>query len=700
MPRADPKPSVVNKRGQDIVVTAQRRRENLEKTPIAVTALTSAMLQQRGVVKLENIASSTPSLNISPVTASPNAIMISMRGALEQNGGTITSESPVAIYIDDVYQSRLSAANFDLADISRIEVLRGPQGTLYGRNSMTGAIKLITRQPDGSKWYDGDISYATFEEVKAKASIGVPLGDHLALAASGFYDNRNKGWEYDEVTNRRVGVFKRYGGQVSLGIYDVPGLEAVLTGRYSAGLSDGQYYIPMNLTTGGNASGGFYNTRTPRQPDGDTRQKSVSLHLGYDIGGVKLRSITAYQHLSDYWALDFSGGYDSPFTGTTIAGFFRSSDGKQHQFTQELQALGTAFDGRMNWIVGAFYYDEKAQQSFLHDDLAAFFLTYGPSSFRTTSTSLAGYAQADYKVFDHLTASAGIRFTRDRKRFDGLSPSAPGLAAPLVASAFRTNANVWTPKFNLQWDISPTAMVYGTVSRGYRAGGFNSLVIADPAHFGYPYKPESVWSYEAGFKIQPFNRRARLNVAAYTENLSDLQTLRDAGGGSFITENAAESRIWGVEWEASVNPVRGLSFYFSGAYTGDKYTKLDPATQAAQLGVKHLAMVSRWQYQLGGSYDMPLGNIGSLSLAADYNYRGPFFTQPALYAQSKVRASEITNGSITYKTPEDKMELYVQATNLFNIKRYNSALVFIPGVFGELYPIEPRVVRAGFRFKF
>jgi len=133
----------------DIVVTAQRREQSLDKTPIAVSAFSTAMLQDRVVTQLNDLTANVPGLKILPVTASPNAIQISMRGAFEQNGGSITSESPVAIYIDDVYQSRLSGANYDLADIVRVEVLRGPQGTLYGRNSMTGAIKLITRQPDG-----------------------------------------------------------------------------------------------------------------------------------------------------------------------------------------------------------------------------------------------------------------------------------------------------------------------------------------------------------------------------------------------------------------------------------------------------------------------------------------------------------------------------------------------------------------------
>ncbi|MBB5687219.1 TonB-dependent receptor [Sphingobium boeckii] len=685
----------------EIVVTAQRREESLQRTPVAVSAFTATMLEQRGVTKLENIAASTPGLNITPITASPNAIMISMRGALEQNGGTITAESPVAIYIDDVYQSRLSGANYDLADIVRVEVLRGPQGTLYGRNSMTGAIKLITRQPDGKTWLNTDVSYASFQETKAKVSVGGPVTDHIAVAASAFYNQRGKGWQYNEVLDKRVSTFKKYGVQLAVGLYDIPGVEAVLTGRYVAGLSDGQHYAPLDLTTGGNLAGGVYNTRTPRDDaDGDNRQKSVSLRLGYDVGDITIRSITAYQEMKDNWALDFSGGYDSPFTGTTIAGFFRSSAGKQNQFTQEFQALGKAFDNRLNWIVGAFYYKEKASQSFLNDDLAAFFLTYEPSVFDTTSKSLAFYAQADYEIIDDLKVSVGIRHTNDKKTFDGLSPTAPGLGAPLAASLTGTKADVWTPKVNIQYNFTPDIMAYATVSRGYRAGGFNSLVIADPANFGSPYAPEFAWSYEFGLKAQTANRKAYLNIAAYHEQLSDLQTLTDCGNGCFTIQNAAKAKVQGIEWEGGLKPVTGLSLFVSGAYTFDKYQKLDPGSQAALNGATRLPMISRWQYQFGGSYEIGLGDAGSVMLAADYNYRGRFNTQVPLYTFSEVKAIDRGNASITYTTADKHLDIYLQATNVTNSKDYVSALVFIPGVFGTLYPAEPRIWRGGFRYKF
>lgn len=680
----------------DIVVTAQRREQNLQDTPIAISAFSEEMLEARGVTDVINIAASTPGLYISQGTASPSTLQIAMRGALEQNGGTITSESPVAIYIDDVYQSRLSAANYDLADIERVEVLRGPQGTLYGRNSMTGAIKLITRQPNGNHWLNMDVSYARFQEVRAKVSGGAPLTGNLALAASAFYDNRDEGWQYNETLDKDVSKFRRYGAQLALGLTNIDGLEAVVTGRYIKSDSDGQHFLPIDITSPTfEPALPFYHTRTPREANGDNEQYSVSLKLGYEIGNLTLRSITAYQHMEENWALDFAGGYVFP-NGAIDVGFFRNSDGEQRQFTQEFQLLGKLLDNRLNFILGAFFFDEKASQATRGDLLPPFGASFLPASLDTRSKSTAFYGQVDYEIVPRLTASVGLRYTHDTKSFEGTTQNF--FLPELVDVASSIKANVWTPKFNLQWEFGDGGMVYATVAKGYRAAGFNSLVIADPVNYGAPYRPEFAWSYEVGLKLDAFDRLLRMNVAAYHQELSDLQTLADAGGGSFIIQNAAKAQVRGVELEATLNPVRGVSLFGNLTYTDDKYKELDPSTQAAIAGADRLPLISRWQYQVGGTIDIPLGE-GALVLAADYNHRSPYFSLVNLAPSSRQKSIGRANGSITYKAPGDKFEVYAQATNLFDSKDWFASAEFIPGVFGYKIPLEPLVWRVGFRYK-
>jgi iron complex outermembrane receptor protein len=680
----------------DIVVTAQRREQSLQKTPIAITALTTQTLQVRGITNVLAVANATPGLYLSHGTSSPSAIQISMRGALEQNGGTVTSESPVAVYIDDVYQSRLSAANYDVADIVRVEVLRGPQGTLYGRNSMTGALKLVTRQPDGTTWLNTDVSYARFNEGKIKVSAGAPIGPHLAVAASGFFDQRGDGWIYDTALKQNVGTFRHYGGQVALGLTNIDNVEAVLTGRYMRSESDGLYNQPVNAVTL-KPLANFYQTNSPEAALGNDTTKSISLKLGYDFGGIKLRSITAYQTLDQVSGYDFSGGYTVPATKALVAGDYTTIHANEYQVTQEFQALGHAINDRLHYIVGAYIYYEHARANKLIQ-LNAFGLTYPPDHILTTSNSVAFYGQADYELIDGLTASAGVRYTHDHKNFDGTTPNGAFGAETPVSD--QTKANVVTPRFNLSYQITPHAMVYGTVARGYRAGGFNSLIVANPKLFGTSYKPETAWSYEVGAKFDAFDRKLRVNADAYWEDLSNLQTLASAGGASFAIQNAAAATVKGLEAEITFNPFKPLNLFATIARTYKNYDKLDPTSQAAQAGATQLPLVSKWQGDFGGSYDFALARDSSIQFAADYNYRSRYFAFVTLAPYSRVASVGRANMTVTYKPPGDKWELYFQDTNVFGSKDLYTANAFIVNVIAYRLVMEPSIWRIGARLKF
>lgn len=684
--------------GDDIVVTAQRREQSLQETPVAVSAFNSTMLQERGVTDVINIAASTPGLYISQGTASPSTLQIAMRGALEQNGGSITSESPVAIYIDDVYQSRLSAANYDLADIERVEVLRGPQGTLYGRNSMTGAIKLITRQPNGQTWVKVDASYARFNEVRVKTSVGVPLSDTIAFAGSAFYDERFKGWQYNETLRKDVSTFGRWGAQLAFGVTGVDKLEAVLTGRYINSKSDGQHFLPLKENFGETPATDpalpFYHTRTPAEGKGDNESWTASLRLGYELGAVTLRSVSAYQDMTERWALDFAGGYSGAPTAPVTVGFFRDASARQHQFTQELQLLGKGLEDKLNYIFGFFYFDEKAYQATKGDIFVTFPAV--PSDYEVKARSLAGYGQVDWEFVPTVTASVGLRYTNDDKTFFGRTPDSAGT---LYTLRYGVKANVWTPKFNLQWKPSDNAMVYGTVAKGYRASGFNSLNTGDPANFGLPYAPETAWSYELGAKFDAFDRALQVNLAAYYARLTNLQTLAfGPAPGSFLFQNAAKAEVKGIEVETTIRPTSWANFFANLAYTDDKYLELSANSQAGQAGATHLPLISRWQYQVGGTITVPAGE-GSVDLSADYNYRSSYHSLVSLAPASLNPAIGRVNATATYKLPGERWEVYVQGSNVFGSKDWFASAEFVPGMFGYKIPLEPGLWRVGFRYK-
>jgi len=680
-------------RVEEVVVTAQRRSENLQNTPVAVTALTSASLATRQLNKVENLSSSVPSLLIQQVTASPSAIAIDMRGDAELSGGLITSESPVALYIDDVYQSRLSAANIELGDLERIEVLRGPQGTLYGRNSMTGAIKFITRQPDGSEWLNGELGYGSFGDKRAQFSVGTPIGPHLGLAVSGLFTDTD-GWQHDTTLDRTVGKMTNEALRASLGLVDTGPFTAVLRAGYVHTYGDGQYFTPTNPDTG-----------APLLPYGDTAspypsaahlvETSQSLTLGYRIGQLTLRSITALAQTSDYWTLDFSGGFN-PFPGApTEAGFDRDNVAHQHQITQEFQAVGDAFEGRLHYIGGLFFFDESAHEAitdtFGADTVAPYPVSLLPTSFTTTSRSYAAYGQADFKVTDKLTLTGGLRYTDDQKHFNGAIQN--GFAFPFVygSDVTKLSDNVWTPKFTAQYQVSDTLLTYATISRGYRAGGFNGLAVASTSVFGLPYQPETAWSYEAGAKMEFWDRRARLNAAFYYEQLDNLQQTVITSGGSAQTENAAQAHVYGLELEGTVTPVKDLTLFSNLTLTNDGYDELNPDTSAAQAHATQLPLVSHVQAQVGGTWRITPEVLrgGAFILASDFAYRSSHYSDAAETVVGFIQPSERLNASVTWQLAGGHWSVTAAGKNLTDEHHYYDGIALIPGLFGGKLPLEP-----------
>jgi iron complex outermembrane receptor protein len=674
----------------DLVITAQRREQDLQNTPVAVSALGAEQLAQQQISQVENLSRAVPSLFIKQVSASPSALAIALRGAQDLTGGIVTSESPVGLYVDDVYQSRLSAANFNLADIERIEVLRGPQGTLYGRNSMTGAVKFVTRQPDGKTWFTAEGAVGSYKKEQAKITGGGAISDHWAGAFSAMYGSQG-GWQRHNITGARIGNSYAWGLHGALGLIDAGPWEIKLSATYETTESDGQHFTPVD-NAGKELSGGYGAHLSPADANGDNRRGSVSAHVGYDFGDFKLRSITAYNTLDDDWTLDFTGGAFLFAPTTPLTGFLRRTNATSQQFTQEFQALGET--DRLNWIVGAFYFQEDAKQV-LNDTFGpglfgATAFTLLPTSMWIDSKSYALYGQADYKLTDALTATAGLRVGKDDKRFNGVIQN--GFTFPLTSARVSTGqeATVTTPKVSLQYQVSDDVMLYATIARGYRSGSFNGLMIADPSLYGAPYDPEYNWSYEAGAKTEFWERRAKLNLAAFTQKISDLQesALRN---GSNITENAAKATISGVEAEFAVTPARGLNLFANLAYTDARYDELGPNTSAAQAGATALPLISKWQGQVGGAWKVePTAFAGwALTLAGDYAFRSRWYSEATNGAIGLVDSVGQANASLALSSPDDHWTVALEGKNINNQKYYISCAVFISGVANWCQAVDP-----------
>ena len=687
----------------DIIVTAQRRDSRLQDTPIAVSAFSDDTLTERQVARTQDLAASVPSLYINNVSAGPTAVTVILRGAGEQVGGLATSESPVGLYLDDVYLARLSSANMELADVERIEVLRGPQGTLYGRNTMTGGIKIVTRRPTDELWARGSIGYGAFHQLRLSAALAGPLGSGVGASASGYFTNRD-GYFNNLGADPRRGDRQTYGGRLALATLSDGPLSASLSLFYARDVNDGITPTPVSPTAPFAPLTGVYNvTRSPIKAYGDNRQAGLIGKISYDLGNVTINSITGYVDTSDDWSLDFSGGFRNS-SGNIVAGFFRQSASDQWQFSQELQAQGTGIDDRLNWILGLYYFREEASQtlsdSFGTGVFGPFPVALLPSIFDLSTESYAAFGQASLEVAPALTVTAGLRYTHDSKTFDGQIQN--GLATFPPVYATRTNAASWnslTPHFGIDYHLNDDVMAYATVSRGFRAGGFNGLAVANTAVFGAAYDPETVWAYEAGLKTQLFDRRMTANILYFRNELNDLQQNVQIGAASTRTENAADATVQGVELELNARVNDQLSLYASGSLLFDDYTRLVPTSQAALNGATRLPMVSKVQTQIGFAWRQPVDDAFVFLINGDWSHRSNRFAEAANQPLGHLPSFDRINGGIGFETLDGTWQLMFTARNIANSEDYYSALGLIPGLIAVRFHEEPRSYMITLRYR-
>lgn len=347
---------------EEVVVTAERRAGNLQSTPIAVSAFTSDQLDKRQATETLELADNVPNLVLYTGVSNPGMVNLYMRGAGEQIGGLVTSESAVGLYVDDVYNARLSAANFDLVNIERIEVLRGPQGTLYGRNSMTGAIKVVTREADGEAWSKVAVGYGSFNEHTVRAGGGFSLiDDVLAATLSAQYRDQDEGWLYNRALNERRGVREVTSFRTKLSYLGSETFKATLSAYYSDDVNDGLTAVATNSDTLEVQTGDWHTVQSPSHSAGLTEQFTATLDLEWDLGGASLRSISSYIEIDDEFRFDLSGGVEVA-PDTFVALIDRSSVASSWQFSQELQLNGSAMNDKLDYIVGAYAFMEQSDQ--------------------------------------------------------------------------------------------------------------------------------------------------------------------------------------------------------------------------------------------------------------------------------------------------------------------------------------------------
>lgn len=716
---------------EEVLVTAQKRTESLQDTPISMQVVAGSELLARTSSDVSQIAEFTPNLEFdatSPISGSSNAAVIFIRG-IGQTDFVLTSDPGVGIYLDGVYIARAMGGVLDLMDIAQIEILRGPQGTLFGKNTVGGAISVTTKKPSSEPEFEAGITVGDEGRLDGMLSFNYPLNDDSlffrgSLATrnrDGYGDRLQTGetmgsvnsdtfrgsllWQANEDLEFTLAV------DVTQADEDLPATKLLmadptiggtsnLAGLYNLfsllGWVDGPAYNDSWLTEGNYESNGT-------APVGsETDVWGLSLAAQWDVSELTLKSITAYRET------ETSFGRDTDHSPISILHTANQMD--LEQFSQEFNLSGQAFDSRLDWLVGAYYFSEKGRDivdvALIPDVFAADsaqaagpgngvgFLGISLPEFSVhgdieiDNTSLALYFHNTFAITDRLSTTFGVRYTDEEKK------TLLDIIQPTTGNRLVQNQNAdqdfddFSPRIGLEYSWSDDVFSYVSYSEGFKSGGVVSRYVAarqDPIVF----EPEEVKSYEIGFKSELLGRRLRLNAAAFFTDYSNIQ-VTVFNGIVPETRNAAEGEVAGAELDFTALITDKLVFSGGVGYMDAEFTKLDdPDDGALEVSLEHkFVNTPELSTNLSLEYTLPISSAGDLELRADYSYRDKI-ANDAVNTPKLIEGSlELWNARAAFMSADGHWEIAVFGRNLTDELYLTSGLSttsfgIIEGIYGR-----------------
>ncbi|WEK44063.1 MAG: TonB-dependent receptor [Candidatus Sphingomonas colombiensis] len=618
----------------DIIVSAQRREQNLQEVAASVTAFDSANLQAQAVQNLTDLNSKVPNVVLAPVGAYPYASAFFIRG-LGFADVESTFEPAVGVEMNGVYLARNSGALQDFFDIESVEILRGPQGTLYGRNTIGGVVSVRTKRPGDTFGAEALLTFGDRGRREARVAIESPLNDVFAVRASMMYKNYD-GFNYDATTGKKVGNNEVWSGRVTLVAKPTDNLQATLIGDFDRERGSGAAF--RNASLPGNV---YYNfspdtgTPTPVVPAGNSDPRNpyvvygntplfanldtwgLTFDVEYDLGGAKLTAITGYR--------EFKDRVQSDYDASALNFFAALRDQRHEQFSQEVR-IASSGKNSLDYVIGGYFMHQSynitnTQSGIIYGGLSV------PQIASQSNSAYAAFGQLDYHLTDALTLTAGGRYSYEKKRFTN---------RPLFYPNSMTYNGDWSnfsPKLGVSYQIDPNVLAYFTWSKGFRSGGFNGRAASFTS--AGPYNAETVSSFEGGLKTELFDKRVRLNVAGFSSTYSNMQVgtqgLTSGGVYESIVTNAAKARIDGIEAELQYVLGGGFRLNANGSWLHARF--ISNFTDLTSDGINNptdnkdlpLAYAPKWSGSMGLFYDHEI-SFGRMSGSVNAVYMDDIYT--------------------------------------------------------------------------
>jgi len=729
---APPGSDGVDANGEVITVTARRTEENLQRVPAAVTAFSERSLERIQAQDPTGLQGAVPNLNIVQGRGSSNATNIFIRG-IGQPDALQTFDPAVGVYVDGVYYSRIRGTQFDLLDLQRVEVLRGPQGTLYGKNTIGGALSFVTRRPGNELRGHVTATYGSYNQMELRGAVSGPVAEGVSLGLALLHAQRD-GYVEDAVLDRDYNDKNTEAVRATIALNPASNVRIDIAADYSrddAHMTVGQPQNSLTYLIGGGTAlalplnpttYNFTGRTTPGLPNStQLKHWGMSMNAAIDVTDeLTLRSITAYRDLAtdDYVDIDA--------TQLEFGDVFVGVD--QNQLSQEFQLAYTG--ERVTAVAGLYYLREHivSHQEAYADDLVGPLLG-NPTFLRTVDDDLvtksyAAYANLSFAITPEFRLSAGARYTNENKEY--FRTTSTFSSSPLLTSVvpFTFNAqDSWedfSPMATLDYQFGQNVMAYARIATAFKSGGFNGR--ANSVAERTQYEPETVVSYELGLRTTIANQ-LRLNLTAFYNDYRDFQARVSGTGLDPVTNlpspvlsviNAGALGIKGFEIEAAWTPLPGLLLDSQIGYLHAEYDEFDDVRfPGGSRAFQRPAFAPRWTVRLGAQYEANMGESGFLTVGGQMRYRSTTaLAVDNTYFVAGVGTTTPVDGlfqegfglfdaRIVYESPDRRWNLGVYGQNLFDVAYKTDGQEFSSiGSIRTAYYGAPRtlMVRGGIRF--
>ena len=703
---------------EEVMVTAEKRSQSIQDIPASISAFDERAVRDAGIVDVSLVAPRVPGFYAGGFGTSRPQLYIRGIGTRQFDPG---SESSVGVFVDEAYLGRTGGVLGTLKDVQRIEVLKGPQGTLYGRNVIGGVVNVVTKGPSDEFEAEAEIGAGNYSSKNLFGAVSGPLIEDKLSGRAAFWHSYREGYMTNLTTGEHPQGLDNTGGRLRLLFTPIDNLRMDLiadfardTGDSFQGESIGSTANPDGILLGGGGtpkkSGNkfkqFYTTDTDYSRDVDALNAKVE----YDFESGTLISVSTYREMS------YSD--DRDFDNTSLDVMRQISVEDSEQITQEVRFVSTpdgslSFNGKVDWIAGIYYFSDESSHfdTFKYGPDSAVYAPTADGSYPTDvtggsfdTTSNAYFGQATILLTDQLDLTLGLRYTKDTK--SAILSGTTTDARPLVSADFvvvnpEQEFTSTDPKAVLNYRVNDELSFYTSYSQGFKSGGYQYTSLT-ASQAGIVFEPEQLVAYEIGFKSQWLDNSLTFNGAVYQFDYTDIQVSRvvqlSDGSTPSLIDNAGESEIRGLEMDLLYRPTVALTLNFAYAYTDAKYLDY-VASNAVDYSDTRMVRAPENSFNIGAEYIIPLKDEMELILRGDYSYNSEFFHEPgeadAKYGTTAPYTKEDAYGLANVRATvnfDSNWRASVWANNVLN-EEYRSTILALPGQVINIYGL-PRTFGA------